>query len=136
MGLMDDIKGAAGGALGNLGGQNSGIVNALLQMFTHNEQGGLQGMIQSFQQKGLGNVIQSWIGKGENQPVSKEQIREGMGEERIQNLSTKTGQSPDTVASKLQEVLPNVMDKLTPDGSVPQGNALQQGINFIKEKIM
>ncbi|MCU7495351.1 MAG: DUF937 domain-containing protein [Ignavibacteria bacterium] len=135
MGLMDDIKGAAGGVLGNLGGQNSGIVNALLQMFSHNEQGGLQGMIQSFQQKGLGNAISSWIGKGENQPVSKEQIREGMGEERIQNLATKTGQSPDNVTSKLQEVLPNVVDKLTPEGNVPQDNMLQQGINFLKEKL-
>lgn len=135
MGLMDQIKGAAEGMMGKLGGENKGISSALLQMLSHNEQGGLQGLIQSFQQKGLGNIIQSWIGKGENQPITKEQVKEGMGEERMQNLATKTGQSPDTIATKLQEILPSVVDKVSPEGNVPEGNILQQGINFIKDKL-
>lgn len=135
MGMLDQLKNAEEGVLGILGGENREITSALMLMFTHNEQGGLQGIIQSFQQKGLGNIIQSWMGKGQKQPVTKEQIKEGMGQERMQNLATKTGHSPDTVAHKLQEVLPELVGKLTPDGNVPQGDALQQGINSIKEKL-
>lgn len=135
MGMLDKLKNAEEGVLGVLSGENREITSALLQMFTHNEQGGLQGIVQSFQQKGLGNVVQSWMGKGQKQPVTKEQIKEGMGEERMQNLATKTGHSPDTVAARLQEVLPEIVSKLTNEGKVPEGNSLQQGINFIKEKL-
>lgn len=132
MGLMDNLKDTAGSLLG---GQNSGIVNAVLQMFTHNEHGGLGGLIQSFQSKGMGDIVSSWISKGENKPISKEQLKEGLGENRIQDIATKSGQAPDTVVSKLTEVLPDVVNKLTPNGDIPQDNVLQQGISFLKSKL-
>lgn len=132
MGLMESVTGMAGNLFG--GGQNSGIVNAVLQMFTNNKHGGLGGLIQSFQSKGLGNIISSWTGSGQNLPISKEQLREGLGQERINDISANAGEDSESVLSKLTGILPNVVDKLTPDGNVPQdNNMLQQGINAIKK---
>ncbi|MGE5680977.1 MAG: YidB family protein [Bacillota bacterium] len=135
MGLLDNIAGAAGGLFGGSSGQHAGLVSALLQMFSNNQHGGINGIINSFNQNGLGNIISSWIGRGENLPVSQDQVKQGFGNERIQYLSEQTGQSPESITSGLTQILPTVFDKLTPEGSVPQGGLLEKGISFLKSKI-
>lgn len=135
MGLLDNIAGAAGGLFGGGSQEHSGLASALLQMFSGNQHGGLGGLISSFNQNGLGNIISSWIGRGENQPISQDQVRQGFGNDRLKYLSEQTGQSPESVTSGLTQILPTVIDKLTPEGAVPQGGLLEKGISFLKSKL-
>jgi len=134
MGILDDITGKAEGILGQ-GNQNPGIMKGIMHLLTDREGGGLHGIISSFKQNGLEDIISSWIGKGENQPVSPAQLREGLGDSRIQKVAEQAGVSNDEAATQLSEHLPRVVDQLTPQGTVPDQGALQQGLNFLKSKL-
>lgn len=82
-------------------------------------QGGLGGLLSQFQQNGLGDVMKSWIGPGQNQPVSPNQLSSALGPQIIQILAQKTGMSEQEITSHLSQILPNVVDKLTPNGRLP-----------------
>ena len=81
--------------------------------------GGLSGLLQSFQQSGHGDVINSWIGSGQNQPIAPDQLHRALGSEAVDNLSRLTGLPQDQLVSELSRVLPNIVDKLTPHGRMP-----------------
>ena len=81
--------------------------------------GGLSGMLQSFQQGGHGDVINSWVGPGQNQPIAPAQLHQALGPDAVNNLSRLTGMSQDQLLSELSRVLPGVVDKLTPHGRMP-----------------
>jgi uncharacterized protein YidB (DUF937 family) len=81
--------------------------------------GGLDGLINQFKQNGLGDVINSWIGTGTNQPISPPQLRQALGQERVNDLSRQTGAAQDDLLSQLSKYLPGVIDKLTPNGQLP-----------------
>lgn len=129
MGILDNLTGSSGSETRT---GSSDIISTVLNMISGNQHGGLGGIINSFNEKGLGGLISSWIGKGENQQPSDDDIRRGFGEERINEISKQTGKPPDTVVSILKNQLPQVVDKLTPDGNVPDDNLLQKGINMLK----
>ncbi|WP_026841641.1 YidB family protein [Citrifermentans bremense] len=131
MGIIDDVTSKVRGMSG---GENSGLVKGIVEMLSNRETGGLGGIIQSFQQKGLGDIISSWIGKGPNAPISPNQVKEGLGNERMQQLSTQAGTSTDETANKLSNILPEMVDKATPEGTVPEGGILDKGLEFIKSR--
>ena len=81
--------------------------------------GGLGGLLQSFQQNGHGDVINSWIGPGQNQPIAPDQLHRALGPDAVNNLSRLTGLPQDQLISELSRVLPDVVDRLTPHGRVP-----------------
>jgi uncharacterized protein YidB (DUF937 family) len=81
--------------------------------------GGLGGLLQSFQQGGHGDVINSWIGPGQNQPIAPDQLHRALGPEAVDNLSRLTGLPRDQLVSELSRVLPDIVDKLTPHGRMP-----------------
>jgi uncharacterized protein YidB (DUF937 family) len=81
--------------------------------------GGLSGLLQSFQQNGHGDVINSWIGPGQNQPIAPDQLHQALGPDAVNNLSRLTGLPQDQLLSELSRVLPGVVDKLTPQGRMP-----------------
>lgn len=81
--------------------------------------GGLDGLAERFQRGGLGDVIGSWIGHGENRPVHPNQLAEALGPETVDTLSQKTGLDRDALLSQLVQVLPQVVDGLTPHGRMP-----------------
>lgn len=83
--------------------------------------GGLQGLIKSFEEKGLGGVAASWVGTGQNLPISAEQIQSVLGNEQVAAFAQKLGISPQDVSTHLAQLLPQVVDKLTPNGSIPEG---------------
>lgn len=126
MGLLDSITQIAGQALSSGGGQNS-LVQGILGMVSQHE-GGLAGLVQSFQDKGLGEVAASWVGTGSNLPISAEQIQNVLGGEQLGALASKFGLSSEDVSGRLSELLPQVVDKLTPngqvEGSLDMGSAL------------
>ncbi|UFS71474.1 YidB family protein [Geomonas sp. RF6] len=129
MGMFDDMAGKAQGLMGQHG--SPGLMKGIAHILSG---GGLSGIIQSFRLNGLGDIMTTWIGKGENAPISPTQLKEGLGNERIQQVAAEAGISNDEAATQLSEHLPNVVDKLTPDGRVPEGGALEEGMDFLKSK--
>lgn len=111
MGIFDNIMGAVGGE-----GPASAITDLL-----KNHQGGLGGLVEAFQANGLGDVAQSWIGKGENLPISAEQIQSVLGSGPIAEIASKLGIDPQQAANQLSSLLPQVIDRLTPGGETPAG---------------
>jgi uncharacterized protein YidB (DUF937 family) len=81
--------------------------------------GGLGGLLQSFQQNGHGDAINSWIGPGQNQPIAPDQLHQALGPDAVNNLSRLTGLPRDQLLSELSRVLPGVVDRLTPHGREP-----------------
>ena len=127
MGLLDNLESMA---MNSAAGSNPQAA-AILQMI-QNHPGGLSGLVQSFHSNGLGGLINSWIGTGANQAVSPEQIQQVLGSGPVQALAQKLGISPEQASSTLSQLLPTVMDKLTPNGSLPeQSNLLQMGESFL-----
>jgi uncharacterized protein YidB (DUF937 family) len=80
---------------------------------------GLGGLVDQFQKKGLGDVVDSWVNRGKNQDVAPDQISVALGGDVVDELSRRTGLSRDQVVTELARMLPNVVDKLTPDGRLP-----------------
>ncbi len=129
MGLLDSVMGAVSGqAQGGEGlqglmgmlGQQPQLMQAASSLLGNDSQlGGLQGLMQKFQQGGLGDVVSSWVGKGENLPISAEQLRGALGNDTLQGLASQFGVNTQELAGQLSSVLPGLVDKLTPDGQVP-----------------
>ena len=134
MGLFDNLEGALGSGAVNsvLGGSSNPMASHLLEMI-NNHPGGLSGLIQSFHDQGLGGVVSSWVGTGQNLPVSSEQIQQVLGNERVQQLAAKAGISPEMASSALTQLLPTLVDKLTPNGQVPSHSSLMEtGMSLLK----
>lgn len=81
--------------------------------------GGLGSLVERFQQNGHGDVINSWIGSGQNQPITPDQLHQALGPDAVNNLSRITGVSSQDLVSELSRVLPGIVDKLTPQGRMP-----------------
>ena len=88
--------------------------------------GGLGGLVNKLQQGGLGDVINSWVGSGQNQPVSPSQLGSALGPSIIKTVSQVTGLSEDDLTKQLSQVLPGLVDKLTPNGRLPSMTELSQ----------
>jgi uncharacterized protein YidB (DUF937 family) len=101
-------------------------------LLRNKESGGLEGLIQVFNQKALGDVISSWVGTGSNAPITPEQIQEVLGSDVIKQLSEKSGVSIDAAKAQLAELLPTLIDKVTPDGKVPEGDLLNKGLEILR----
>jgi uncharacterized protein YidB (DUF937 family) len=129
MGLLDGI---AGQVLGKMMGDKGGMAQIALEMF--NQNGGLTGILDKFKEGGLGEQAASWVGKGENMPISAEQISSVLGNGAIAEMAAKFGIDPDTLSSQIAEHLPTVVDKLTPDGEVgaDSGNLLSTVLGMLK----
>jgi uncharacterized protein YidB (DUF937 family) len=129
MGLLDSVIGAVAGQLqageGLQGLMDSlGVKPELLQAATSllgndGGVGGLQGLIAKFQQGGLGDVVNSWVGNGENVPISGDQLSEVLGADALSGLAGKFGMDGNALAGQLSNVLPGLVDKLTPGGELP-----------------
>ena len=135
MGLLDEIVGKASGLLSGGEGGTSGLMGGVMDMLANKETGGLGGLVQSFRDKGLGDIISSWVGTGANAPISAEQIQLALGSDVVQNLAAKVGIPPEELSGRLAELLPGVIDKLTPDGTIPEGGLLEKGLEFLKGRM-
>jgi len=136
MGILDEMaKGLLGKVLGGGSSQNP-LMDIVLGLITNPQTGGLQGLIQTFKEKGLGNAMSSWISTGENQPVSGDQIQHALGGNFIQQIAEQLGSSKSEVSGSLSNLLPEIIDKLTPSGTLPEGDALNQGLNRLKKDLL
>jgi len=136
MGIFDEMaKGLLGKVLGGGSSQNP-LMDILLGLITNPQTGGLQGLIQTFKEKGLGDAVSSWVSTGENQPVSGDQIQHALGGNFIQQIAQQLGSSKSEVSGGLANLLPEIIDKLTPNGSLPESNQLQQGLELLKKNFL
>ncbi len=136
MGFLDEMaKGFLGKVLGGGTSQNP-LMDIVFGLISNPQAGGLQGLIQTFKEKGLGDAVSSWISTGENQPVSGEQLQHALGGNFIQQIAEKLGSSKSEVSGGLANLLPEIIDKLTPNGSLPEGNQLQQSLELLKGKFL
>ena len=115
MGLLDSIAGMAGQALSSGSGSNPLLQDVLGMLQNH--PGGIGGLVEQFQSKGLGDIASSWVGKGENLPISGEQLQGVLGSDVVSSMAAKFGVSQDQIA----QFLPQIVDKLTPNGAVESG---------------
>jgi uncharacterized protein YidB (DUF937 family) len=88
--------------------------------------GGLGGLMKKLEQGGLGNVADSWVGNGQNQPVSPGQLGSALGPSIIKMLAQKSGLSEEELTKQLSQVLPGIVDKFTPNGRMPTAAELSQ----------
>jgi uncharacterized protein YidB (DUF937 family) len=121
MGWLDSVIGALGQAGAGGGGQPDlmKIVSALMGP----DGGGLNGLLAQLQQAGLGDAVASWVSTGQNLPVSAEQLQGALGNDTLSSLARQFGLSGDNLAGPLSQLLPQVVDRLTPNGELPAAGA-------------
>lgn len=134
MGFLDDLKKTVMDQFLGGGEQQKSLMDLAANLLTNRESGGLPGLTQLFQSKGLGDIVSSWIGTGQNQPVTADQIAHVFGNEQIQQFAQKLGFSSEDISKGLASVLPQLIDHLTPNGQAPDQGALEQQIGALKDK--
>ena len=127
MGLFGPLLSSVlGGATGGDSGQQNALVQIASGLITKNSTGnGLAGLAQQFDKQGLGHLLQSWVGTGQNQAISPDQMHQVLGAEQVQQFSQQTGMQGSQLTTALSALLPQLIDKLTPHGQVPPKNDLQ-----------
>ena len=136
MGLFDQVLSAAEDLSQNQGGGNNTILGAITQIINDPKIGGISGLVQAFENGGLSDIVKSWVSTGQNLPISADQIQAVLGNEQIQSIAGKLGINAEEIPGKLAEYLPQVIDKLTPNGTVPSGESLlTEGIDLLKGKL-
>lgn len=125
MSLLESLAGMAGQVLkqqqGGTGG-NGGLLEAAVAMLNNGSaQGGIEGLVRQLTQAGLGDQIQSWIGTGANLPVTGGDLQQALGHDQLDALARQFGGSGSEIAGQLAQVLPGLVDQLTPNGQIPTG---------------
>ena len=124
MDIMDTLKSAVGG-----GDQKNDLMSTVMGLL--GGQGGLNGLVSQFASKGLGDVIGSWVGTGQNKSISPDQLQNVLGSDVLGGLASKLGLNVNDLSSQLSNLLPGVVDKLTPEGKVPEGDILSQASDML-----
>ncbi len=124
MGLLDSVLSAVSGQAQQQGGMAE-VLGGLLS--NSSEIGGLGGLAEKFNQAGLGSVVSSWIGHGENLPISGDQIANVLGSGTLANIASQLGIDPAMASGQLAQMLPGLIDKLTPHGTLPAGGLDSSG---------
>ena len=110
------------------GGQSNPLMKVVLDMVTHQSGGGLAGLVQQFASAGLGQQAASWVGTGENHAITGDQINQVLGSEKVQAIAQQLGLDPNQISSQLANLIPQVVDKLTPNGQMVHGDDLKNSI--------
>lgn len=126
-GGLEDILGQLTGGQGGVTtgtragtGAGAGVLGALLPLIaSFLKNGGLTKILAGFQQKGLSSQAASWVGTGDNERVSGAEIEEVVGADEIQAIAQQLGISEEQAADAVAEVLPQVVDRVSPEGELP-----------------
>ena len=124
MDLMDSLKSAIGG-----GDKKDDLMSSVMQLL--GGQGGLQNLISQFDAKGLGDIIGSWVGTGQNKSISPGQLQNVLDSDVLNGIASKLGLNTNDLSSQLSNLLPGVVDKLTPEGKVPDGDIMSQASDLL-----
>ncbi len=132
MPVLNDLMKQAGG-IARLAAQNPQAVAAVVSLLSTRDSsvggsGGLGGLVQAFEKKGLGDMVAGWISTGPNPPVTGGQVSEVLGADVLKQFAAKAGVPQGDAGNLLASLLPTVIDHLTPQGTVPQTNALESAL--------
>lgn len=117
MGLFDGLSGMLENAISSHAGGLSGLMSQAFANF-----GGLDGIINQLNEAGLGPKVNSWLGKGDNMPLTADEISSVLGSAQLQELATKLGVPMDQVAHVLAQHLPSAVDQASPNGVLVSQN--------------
>ena len=124
---MSLISGILGSLLGGLNNnQQSGLMSAVSGLVTQG--GGIEGLMQKFGGQGLGHLVEGWVGTGPNPPATPQHIEQVFGAQQLDQMAAQTGVDRSQIAGHIAHILPQMVDKLTPQGQPVSGGALQQGL--------
>jgi uncharacterized protein YidB (DUF937 family) len=132
MGLFNEVL----GGLEAEAGQHAALYEEVASLVT--QSGGVNGLIQKFEQQGLGPLMSSWMGGATNTPISADQIVRVIGQDKITAIAAKVGLSEQQVADGISKLLPLVVSHLTPNGAAPSpgGSQLEaEGLSLLKSKL-
>jgi uncharacterized protein YidB (DUF937 family) len=123
MGLLDEVMSMAGvGAQQQ--DQHCTALTAIMNYVNSPQVGDIAGLQKMFQQGGLGSVMSSWIGSGQNSPVSADQLQNVLHSGALQAAAQKCGIDPTQLTGMMSTLLPHLVDKLTPNGQIPDASAM------------
>jgi uncharacterized protein YidB (DUF937 family) len=132
MGTLQQILSAFTGKSADQASPMAAIITTLL---SGDQTGGLDGLVQKFQGAGLGDIVSSWIGTGENRPISPDQLGQVLGDSHVSQLAEQAGMPRDQLLGELSQHLPGLVDKMTPQGEIPQGGLADTVLGLLKGKL-
>ena len=132
MSLLDDVENQVMSKV--LGGTSNPLAAGILQMI-QNQPGGLQGLVQSFHDKGLGEIASSWVSTGQNLPISADQLHQVLGSDQVKELAAKAGISPDMAGGAIAQLLPGLVDRLTPNGQIPAHSSVIEMVGGLLQNL-
>jgi uncharacterized protein YidB (DUF937 family) len=113
MGIFDEVE-KIGGSL--IGGQHAGAMSAVTEYINSPQVGGISGLQKMFEEKGLGSIVGSWIGNGQNQSISPDQLNSVLHCDALNQVASKFGLDPNMLQTAMTTLLPHIVDKMTPNG--------------------
>ncbi len=123
MGILDTIGQVLGG-----GQKQSPLIDAVMGMVGNQQTGGLGGLVQQFANKGLGDIVNSWVNTGKNLPITAQQIQQGLGKDALAQLAAKAHLPTEEIAGQLSRLLPQIVDKLTPEKALDEATDRMKAI--------
>lgn len=127
MGLLDGLLGSLLGGLNNK--QQSGLMGAVSSLVTSG--GGIGGLMQKFSGRGLGDLMKGWVSTGPNPPATAQNIEQVFEPSQLQQIAAQTGIDPSKISAHIAQILPQLVDKVTPDGQPVEGAALESGLSSL-----
>jgi uncharacterized protein YidB (DUF937 family) len=128
MGVLDQITSKLGGQDGQEGGLAS-----IQNFFSSN--GGLQGLTEKLSNSGLGKQVQSWVGHGDNQPISGQQVQQAVDPNDLHSMAQNAGMSDEEASDQLAKAMPEMVNQATPQGQIPQQDPFAKGLDSIKKML-
>lgn len=137
MGLQEMFAGLFGSSTTGTAPPLSKVIMEMLAEQGSGSQGsgGLNGLVDKFRNAGLGDVVESWIGTGQNAPIGADALHNVLGDDRVNALADKTGLPVDQLLTQLSQHLPGIVDKLTPSGELPEGGLLQATLAKLTQRM-
>ena len=128
MGVLDQITSKLGGQDGQEGGLAS-----IQNFFSSN--GGLQGLTEKLSNSGMGKQVQSWIGTGDNEPISGQQVQQAVDPNELHTMAQNAGMSDEEASEQLAQAMPQMVNEATPQGQIPQQDPFAKGLDSIKRML-
>ena len=139
MGMLDDLLGKAS-AVATFAQQNPQLIQAATSLLSSKDgtiggTGGLAGLVQAFQNKGLGEIAQSWVSAGPNMPVSGKQISDVLGNSTVQEFAKHANLPVGDATAALTSLLPALVNQFTPKGELPQSASLETALGALVKSL-
>ena len=132
--MLEQIVSGLTQEFGTDAGGQSVLMRAVLSWLARRGTG-LAELVKQFEQRGLGPEASSWVGTGDNLPITPTNLTHGLGQENLNEIAAQAGVAPETASQQLTQLLPSLIDKLTPQGHVPEQSLVSQGLQMLMSQL-